>query len=62
MAMTVVSSIVLGLVAGWVAWRLMALVEDVAIELAISLAAAYGVYLLADGDDPGSSPRSSPAW
>ena len=29
----------------------MALVEDVAIELAISLAAAYGVYLLADGLD-----------
>jgi Na+:H+ antiporter len=48
---TVVSSIGIGLVAGWLASRLIALVENVAIELAISLAAAYGVYLLADGLD-----------
>lgn len=46
---TVVSSIGIGLVAGWLASRLIGLVENVAIELAISLAAAYGVYLLADG-------------
>lgn len=49
LVVTVVSSIGIGLVAGWLAWRLIALVENVAIELAISLAAAYGVYLLADG-------------
>lgn len=45
----VVASIVLGLAAGWLASRLMALVDDLAIELTISIAAAYGTYLLADG-------------
>ena len=43
------SSVVIGLVAGWLASRLIGLIDDVAIELAISLAAAYGVYVLADG-------------
>ena len=46
---TILGSITLGLAAGWVAARLISLIDDVAIELAISLAAAYGVYLLADG-------------
>jgi monovalent cation:H+ antiporter, CPA1 family len=45
----VVASIGIGLAAGWLASRLMALVEDLAIELTISIAAAYGTYLLADG-------------
>jgi CPA1 family monovalent cation:H+ antiporter len=45
----VVTSIGIGLAAGWLASRLMALVEDLAIELTISIAAAYGTYLLADG-------------
>lgn len=45
---TVAASVVIGLVAGWLGSRLIAMVEDVAIELAISLAVAYGVYLLAD--------------
>lgn len=48
-ALTIIGSVAIGLVAGWVAARLIGLVEEVAIELAISLAAAYGVYLLADG-------------
>jgi CPA1 family monovalent cation:H+ antiporter len=46
---SVVTSIAIGLGAGWLASRLMALVDDLAIELTISLAAAYGTYLLADG-------------
>ena len=45
---TIFGSLVIGLAAGWLASRLIAMVEDVAIELAISLAAAYGVYVLAD--------------
>ena len=45
---TIFGSVVIGLAAGWLASRLIALIEDVAIELAISLAAAYGVYFLAD--------------
>jgi len=45
----VVTSIGIGLAAGWLASRLMALVEDLAIELTISIAAAYGTYLLGDG-------------
>ena len=45
----VVTSIGIGLAAGWLASRLMALVDDLAIELTISIAAAYGTYLLADG-------------
>jgi CPA1 family monovalent cation:H+ antiporter len=46
---SVIASIAIGLVAGWVASRLMALVADHVIELTISIAAAYGTYLLADG-------------
>ena len=46
---TVVSSVAIGLAGGWVASRLMRLVEDHAIELTISLAAAYGTYVLTDG-------------
>jgi monovalent cation:H+ antiporter, CPA1 family len=45
----VVTSIGIGLAAGWLASRLMALIDDLAIELTISIAAAYGTYLLADG-------------
>jgi CPA1 family monovalent cation:H+ antiporter len=45
----VVTSVGIGLLAGWLASRLMALVDDLAIELTISIAAAYGTYLLADG-------------
>jgi Na+:H+ antiporter len=44
-----VGSVGIGLVAGWLASRLIALVDDLAIELTISIAAAYGTYLLADG-------------
>jgi CPA1 family monovalent cation:H+ antiporter len=46
---TVVSSIGIGLAVGWLASRLIGLVADHPIELTISLAAAYGTYLLADG-------------
>ena len=45
----VVTSIGIGLAAGWLASRLMALIDDLAIELTISIAAAYGTYVLADG-------------
>jgi CPA1 family monovalent cation:H+ antiporter len=45
----VVTSVGIGIGAGWLASRLMALIEDLAIELTISIAAAYGTYLLADG-------------
>ena len=45
----VVASIGIGLVAGWLASRLIAMVADHAIELTLSIAAAYGTYLLADG-------------
>jgi CPA1 family monovalent cation:H+ antiporter len=47
--MAVVGSIGIGLALGWVASRLLALIDELAIELAISIAAAYGTYLLADG-------------
>ena len=43
------TSIGIGLAAGWLASRLIALIDDLAIELTISIAAAYGTYLLADG-------------
>jgi monovalent cation:H+ antiporter, CPA1 family len=46
---TVVSSVAIGLASGWIASRLIKLVDDHAIELTISLAAAYGTYILADG-------------
>ena len=47
--LTVVGSVAIGLAGGWLASRLISLVDDLAIELTISLAAAYGTYLLADG-------------
>jgi CPA1 family monovalent cation:H+ antiporter len=46
---TLTGSLAIGLAGGWLATRLMALVDDVAIELSLSLVAAYGTYLLADG-------------
>jgi len=46
--LTVVVSGVIGLVAGRVAYRLMHAANDHLIELAISVVAAYGTYLLAD--------------
>ena len=39
----------LGLVTGWVASRLISSLDDHLVELTISVAAAYGTYLLADG-------------
>lgn len=44
----VAGSVAIGLVAGWLASRLIKLVDDHSIELTISLAAAYGTYILAD--------------
>ena len=46
---TVVSSVGIGLGGGWLASRLVKFVDDQSIELTISLAAAYGTYILADG-------------
>jgi CPA1 family monovalent cation:H+ antiporter len=46
--LTVIGSVAIGLVAGWLASRIIATVDDHLIELTISLAAAYGTYLLAD--------------
>jgi CPA1 family monovalent cation:H+ antiporter len=45
---TVASSVVIGVAGGWIASRLIKLVDDHAIELTISLAAAYGTYILTD--------------
>jgi CPA1 family monovalent cation:H+ antiporter len=45
---TVVTSVGVGLAAGWVVTRLMRLVDDHVIELTLSLAAAYGTYVLVD--------------
>ncbi len=45
----IIASGAIGLVAGFVAARLMALVDDHLIELTISVVLAYGTYLLADG-------------
>jgi len=45
---TIAISAVLGAIAGWLASRIIALVDDHPIELSISLAAAYGTYLVAD--------------
>lgn len=45
---TVLVSAVIGAVAGWIASRIIATVDDHLVELTISLAAAYGTYLLAD--------------
>jgi monovalent cation:H+ antiporter, CPA1 family len=47
-AVTVASSIAIGLAGGWIASRLIKLVDDHAIELTLSLAAAYGTYILTD--------------
>ena len=46
--MTIVASTAIGAVAGLVAERLMRVADDHLIEVAISLVAAYGTYLLAD--------------
>jgi monovalent cation:H+ antiporter, CPA1 family len=48
LVITIVSSIALGLVAGWLSVRLIALTAEHVIELTISAAAAYGTYLLAE--------------
>lgn len=45
---TVVTSVGVGLAAGWLVTRLMRLVDDHVIELTLSLAAAYGTYILVD--------------
>ena len=45
---TIVASVIIGLVAGFVAERLMRLADDHLIEVAISVVAAYGTYLIAD--------------
>jgi CPA1 family monovalent cation:H+ antiporter len=45
----IVVSTAIGVGGGWAASRLMTLVDDHAIELSLSLAAAYGTYLVADG-------------
>jgi CPA1 family monovalent cation:H+ antiporter len=44
----IVVSTVIGLAAGWVASRLIAAVDDHLVELTLSVAAAYGTYLVAD--------------
>ena len=45
---TIVASAIIGLVAGFIAERLMRLADDHLIEVAISVVAAYGTYLVAD--------------
>jgi len=45
---TVASSVVIGLAGGWLASRLIKLVDDHSIELTLSVAAAYGTYILTD--------------
>jgi CPA1 family monovalent cation:H+ antiporter len=49
LVIALVGSAGIGLAAGWVASRLIALIDDRPIELTLSIAAAYGTYLLADG-------------
>jgi Na+:H+ antiporter len=44
----IVASTAIGLAAGWVASRLIAAIDDHLVELTLSLAAAYGTYLVAD--------------
>ena len=44
----IVASTVIGLAAGWVASRLIAAVDDHLVELTLSVAAAYGTYIVAD--------------
>jgi len=48
---TVIASTVIGVAAGWLASRLISAVDDHLVELTLSLATAYGTYLLADGLD-----------
>jgi CPA1 family monovalent cation:H+ antiporter len=48
MLFTLVASVAIGLAAGWLATRIIVAVDDRPIELTVSLAAAYGTYLLAD--------------
>jgi CPA1 family monovalent cation:H+ antiporter len=48
MVLTVVISAAIGAIAGFVASRLIASVDDHLIELTLSLAAAYGTYIVAD--------------
>jgi CPA1 family monovalent cation:H+ antiporter len=48
LVVTIVTSVIIGGVTGYVASRLMAIANDHLIELTISVAAAYGTYLLAD--------------
>src|SRR5579862_427077 len=48
-AVAILASTAIGVAGGFVATRLMALVDDHPIELSLSLVAAYGTYLLADG-------------
>ncbi len=48
LVVTVVVSVIIGLAAGFLASRVLALVEDHLLELTISVSAAYGTYLLAD--------------
>jgi monovalent cation:H+ antiporter, CPA1 family len=45
---TVVVSVAIGVVAGWVASRVVATIDDRLVELTLSLATAYGTYALAD--------------
>jgi CPA1 family monovalent cation:H+ antiporter len=47
-AVAIIVSTAIGVAGGFVATRLMALVDDHPIELSLSLVAAYGTYLLAD--------------
>ncbi|HEX8026571.1 MAG TPA: cation:proton antiporter, partial [Candidatus Limnocylindrales bacterium] len=47
-ATAIVVSTAIGALGGWAASRLMTLVDDHSIELSLSLAAAYGTYLVAD--------------
>jgi CPA1 family monovalent cation:H+ antiporter len=48
MAITVLVSAAIGVVIGWLVSRLIATVDDHLVELTLSLAAAYGTYLVAD--------------
>ncbi|MFL5749173.1 MAG: cation:proton antiporter [Chloroflexota bacterium] len=47
-ATIIVASTAIGLAAGWVASRLIAAVDDHLVELTLSVAAAYGTYIVAD--------------
>jgi CPA1 family monovalent cation:H+ antiporter len=47
-ASTIVISTLIGAIAGWLGSRIIALIDDHPIELSISVAAAYGTYLVSD--------------